>query len=150
MNYYVKNTKFNRKALSQVYGILSDFDDEDIEKIPLEIRCVISDNKDEDYSFSIDDVNDDNSNLLDETKEILTYLYTEFLATEEEKNVLKKLEKIQSKPNVATDNNQYEDWNFYNKNKEENEERKVVDLVEYKESLFSKIIHKIKKFFRIK
>ena len=55
MSYYVKDTKFNRQALSQVYGILCDYDEEDLDRIPLNIRNVIEDNRDMEYDFTIDD-----------------------------------------------------------------------------------------------
>lgn len=147
MDYYYENTKFNRKALSQVYGIMCDYDEEDLEKLPLKFRKFVEANRDKEYDFTIYDVEEDNSNLLEETKQILAYIYTNFLGTPEEKEVLKKLEDIQyekSKKNYEI--------NFYEKKEQAIEEtlentKQEKQLTEYKESFFTKILNSIKRFF---
>lgn len=149
MSYYVENIKFDRRALSQVYGIICDYDEEDYEKIPKNIRAAIEDNRAIDYDFTIDDVEENNSNLMDDTKKILAYLYTNFLSTPEEKEVLKKLEYVQYQNSRAKYN-----INFPNANIKDNEEDKTnskenLSLVEYKESFLTKIFNKIKNLFTI-
>ena len=154
MSYYVENIRFNRRALSQVYGIMCDYEEEDLEKIPENIRNLIKDNRDTDYDFNIDDVEENNANLLEETKKILAYLYTDFLSTQEEREVLKQLENIQYENSIK----KYEiDFNKQEEKQQDDitniEETKEIDnanefkMIEYKESIFTKIFNSIKRFF---
>ena len=145
MNYYVKDIKFNRQALSQVYGIMCDYDDEDLEKIPLNVRSLIEANRDFEYNFTINDVDENNKNLLEQTKQILTYLYTNFLSTSEERDVLKRLEYVQ-----------YQNSRKYNEVRIDNENQAIkniiksnekTSMVEYKENIFKRIFNAIKRFF---
>lgn len=80
--YYVENTKFSRIALSQVYEILMEYED-GIENIPPNIIKFLEDNKDPDYIF---DYGDDLENFVLEkdAENILTYLYSKYLESEEE------------------------------------------------------------------
>lgn len=171
VNYYNKNIKFDRKALMEVYEILKEYE-EKIDEIPEIYLYVIEDNMDKDYSFNIDNI--ETAELREDTKKILTYLYTNFLSTQEERIVLKQLEKIQSKQQKDKIKNQNQDSQFTifnNKNTIENGniEQKIKDNinnyvigkknndkvnknnynfpVKYKKSFFKKLLNKIKRFF---
>ena len=100
VNYYNPNIKFNRKALTEVYEILKAYE-EDTDEIPEKYMWVIEDNMDKDYIFIVDDL--DIASLREDTKEIITYLYTNFLSNEKERIVLKQLEKIQYKEKFNRD-----------------------------------------------
>lgn len=79
--YYVKNTKFSRIALSQVYEILMGYED-GIENIPTNIIKFLEDNKDPDYIFDYGD--DLESFVLEkDAGNLLTYLYTKYLEPKE-------------------------------------------------------------------
>ena len=96
LNYYNPAIKFDRKALTEVWEILNEYE-EGIDEIPEKYLWVIEDNMDKDYVFIIDEF--DKSILRKDTKKIITYLYTNFLSTPEERTVVKQLEKIQYKKN---------------------------------------------------
>ena len=156
LNYYNPNTRFNRKALTEVWEILNNYE-EGIDKIPPKYLWVIEDNMDKDYIFFTDDF--DVSVLREDTKKILTYLYTNFLSTTEEKSVLKKIEEIQYKEKLEKNKSQKVETNYsiFNKNnieekveveKTENKETKNKLPIEYEESVLKKILIKIKMFIK--
>ena len=152
VSYYNKNIKFDRKALTEVYEILKEYE-EGIEEIPEKYLWVIEDNMDKDYVFIIDDF--ETIELRKDTKKIITYLYTNFLSTPEERSVLKQLEKIQYEERIAKENKQKQEITYpiFNKNKLEEkveiEDKNNNNLpMEYKESLFKNILNKIKDFLK--
>lgn len=148
INYYNPNIKCDRRALTEVYEILEDFENAR-EVIPEKYYYVIEDNMDREYEFNVEEV--ESKDLLEDTKRIITYLYTYFLGTEEEKEVLQKLEKIQSHKNEK----EYE-INF-NKNQEYSIEvlkgkttkieEPEMQMIKYKENIFTKICNGIKNIF---
>ena len=152
ISYYNKNIKFDRKALTEVYEILKEYE-EGIDEIPEKYLWVIEDNMDKDYVFIIDDF--ETIELRKDTKKIITYLYTNFLSTPEERSVLKQLEKIQYEERIAKENKQKQEITYpiFNKNKLEEkveiEDKNNNNLpMEYKESLFKNILNKIKDFLK--
>lgn len=152
VNYYNKNIKFDRKALTEVYEILKEYE-EVIDEIPEKYLWVIEDNMDKDYVFIIDDF--ETIELRKDTKKIITYLYTNFLSTSEERSVLKQLEKIQYEERIAKENKQKQEITYpiFNKNKLEEkveiEDKNNDNLpMEYKESLFKNILNQIKDFLK--
>lgn len=152
ISYYNKNIKFDRKALTEVYEILKEYE-EGIDEIPEKYLWVIEDNMDKDYVFIIDDF--ETIELRKDTKKIITYLYTNFLSTSEERSVLKQLEKIQYEERIAKENKQKQEITYpiFNKNKLEEkveiEDKNNDNLpMEYNESLFKNILNKIKDFLK--
>ena len=152
ISYYNKNIKFDRKALTEVYEILKEYE-EGIDEIPEKYLWVIEDNRDKDYVFIIDDF--ETIELRKDTKKIITYLYTNFLSTSEERSVLKQLEKIQYEERIAKENKQKQEITYpiFNKNKLEEkveiEDKNNDNLpMEYKESLFKNILNQIKDFLK--
>ena len=152
VSYYNKNIKFDRKALTEVYEILKEYE-EGIDEMPEKYLWVIEDNMDKDYVFIIDDF--ETIELRKDTKKIITYLYTNFLSTSEERSVLKQLEKIQYEERIAKENKQKQEITYpiFNKNKLEEkveiEDKNNDNLpMEYKESLFKNILNKIKDFLK--
>ena len=133
-------TKFDRRALSEVYEVIIMLEDKELKKIPTRLIEAIKLNKDNDYE--VDFQNIEEGNMLPDTIKILSTLYTYYLASEEEKNVIFKLI-----------NNQKEQYQinypiFKNKQietKEENKEQSMV--IVKKENFIRKILNKIKMFF---
>ncbi len=109
LNYYNPNTKFDRKALTEVWKILNEYE-EGIDEIPEKYLWVIEDNMDKNYVFNTDNFN--TAVLRKDTKEIITYLYTNFLSTSEERVVLKKLEEIQYKEKIQKERNKSQEVKF--------------------------------------
>lgn len=146
-SYYIKNTKFSRIALAQVYEILSEYEDE-IENVPENVIKFLDDNRDKKYVF---DYSDDleNFKLEKDAENLLIYFYTKYLASEEEKNVLENMAKIQYEQKQKEKQEQYK-IDIFNPEKEDvaEEIQEITLPVEYKESIIKKILKFIKKFFK--
>ena len=145
-NYYIENTKFSRIALAQVYEILIEYED-GIENIPANIIRFLNDNRDKEYFF---DYGDDleNFKLEKDAENLLIYIYTKYLASEEEKSVLEKMAKIQYEQKQKEKQEQYKIDIFNSKKEEHIEEIQEINLpVEYKESIIKRIFKFIKKLF---
>lgn len=145
-SYYIENTKFSRIALAQVYEILIEYED-GIENVPENVIKFLDDNRDKEYVF---DYGDDleNFKLEKDAENLLIYIYTKYLASEEEKNVLENMAKIQYEQKQKEKQEQYKN-DIFNAQKEKHiEEVQVINLpLEYKESIIKKILKFIKKIF---
>jgi len=164
LNYYDKEITLDRQALKQAYEIIN-ADEEMVEKIPNKLRWIISDNMDKSYDFDVFDV-DEASELKEDTRKILTFLYTNYLSTEEERKVLKQLEKLQYEKKHSKEQKQqvqprytseinyshHNEINYSHNNQAINipsiQEQKEVNLVEKKESVIQRIINFFKKLFK--
>ena len=146
-SYYIANTKFSRTALAQVYEILIEYED-GIENVPENVIRFLDDNRDKEYVF---DYGDDleNFKLEKDAENLLIYIYTKYLASEEEKNVLENMAKIQYEQKQKERQEQYK-LDIFNSDKEESvEEIQEINLpVEYKESIIKKILKFIKRIFK--
>jgi len=146
-SYYIENTKFSRTALAQVYEILIEYED-GIENVPENVIRFLDDNRDKEYVF---DYGDDleNFKLEKDAENLLIYIYAKYLASEEEKNVLENMAKIQYEQKQKEKQGQYK-INMFNSEQEEHiEEMQEITLpVEYKESIIKKILKFIKRIFK--
>lgn len=134
------STKFDKKALAEVYEVLIMLDKKDLTKIPKRLVETIKLNKDNEYKVDFQDIED--GKMLPDTIKILSTLYTYYLASEEEKNVIFKLinsKKEQHKVDYPIFKNRIVDI------KEQNKEQNM--MIVKKDNLLKKILYKIKKFF---
>lgn len=133
-------TKFDRRALSEVYEVIIMLEDKELKKIPTRLIEAIKLNKDNDYE--VDFQNIEEGNMLPDTIKILSTLYTYYLASEEEKSVIFKVinnKKEQYQINYPILKNKHIET------KEENKEQSMV--IVKKENFIRKILNKIKMFF---
>lgn len=145
--YYIENTKFSRTALAQVYEILIEYED-GIENVPERIIRFLDDNRDKEYIF---DYGDDleNFKLEKDAENLLIYIYTKYLASEEEKNVLENMAKIQYEQKQKEKQEQYKIDMFNSEKKDSVEEIQEINLpVQYKKSIIKKILNFIKRIFK--
>lgn len=133
-------TKFDRRALSEVYEVIIMLEDKELKKIPTRLIEAIKLNKDNDYE--VDFQNIEEGNMLSDTIKILSTLYTYYLASEEEKSVIFK---VINNPKEQYQINYPIFKNKQIETKEENKEQSMV--VVKKENLIRKILNKIKMFF---
>ena len=135
------STKFDKKALAEVYEVLIMLDKKDLTKIPKRLVETIKLNKDNEYEVDFQDIED--GKMLPDTIKILSTLYTYYLASEEEKNVIFKL--INSKK----EQHKEVDYPIFKNRivdiKEQNKEQNM--MIVKKDNLLKKILYKIKKFF---
>ena len=141
----------NRKnAYTEVYTILQELNEEEYDKIPPEIIETIEVNRNEEYNYELDDELElKEQPMLPETKAILFNLFRDYLATPEQKAKIIRMQ------NEARQKNELKKQQMYNtdvfasrKNKNFSKpDNETMQVVEYKESFFKKILNKIKSFF---
>ncbi len=138
------------RAYTEVLEILSHFSEEEYSKIPAKKIEYYKSNMDKEYKYTINpDVDLSKQYISKEANAILISLFRDYFATEKQKIILEELlrqnqlrvekEKIEKyNPNVFKDKI----------STQETKEKENVSIVEYKESLFSKFLKKIKAIFR--
>ena len=125
-------TKFDKKALAEAYNILVMLDREKFEKIPANVINGIHDNMDLSYDVELEKIED--GEILEDTEKILSVIYTDYLATPEEKEIVLRLANATLKPR-----------------EEVNVDNQDVKLHKVKkENIIIKILNKIKKFLKLK
>ena len=141
----------NRKnAYTEVYTILQELNEEEYNKIPPEVIETIEANRDEDYEYELDDeVELKEQPMLPETKAILFNLFRDYLANPEQKTKIIRMQNEARQKNELKKQQIYNRDVFTNRQKEDTvqQNNETMQIVEYKENLFKRIINKIKKFF---
>lgn len=146
-----------KATLCDIDLILEELDEKTRNKIPVKMRNFIHENKSQNY---ISDINVkiplENQKLRNETKAFLAMLYWNYwCATQEEKDEF-KAQLNQNEINYQKElQEKYSVDNLFKKTKEEivedtevKEAVKETAMIEYKESIFRKILNKIFSFFR--
>lgn len=135
------------KEVDTILNVLS----EDIRnKIPEKIRYIISGQKNDNYEFDLKD----KKPLKKETLAILSYLYREYLCSEEKRNVLRKNDEIalNKLENIKDEIRESHDIQKIFENRQDeltkNEEVQLEVIKEEKNSLFSKIKAFFKNIFK--
>ena len=132
-----------RNSYSEVFELLKQLKKQDVMKIPVWLLETIKENRNKEYSpkVNLDDI--DNS-LSRKAKALYIGLYLKYICDDQkEKDDINKIlydNEIEAKSKV-----QLNDM-FKNRAKAEEKEQHV-QLIEYKENIFMKIINKIKNFF---
>ena len=141
----------NRKnAYTEVYTILQELNEEEYNKIPPEVIETIEANMDEDYEYELDDeIEIKEQPMLPETKAILFNLFRDYLATPEQKDKIIRMQNEARQKNELKKQQMYNTDVFANKTKENltADNNETMQIVEYKESIFKRILNKIKSFF---
>ena len=146
------------KRLVEVDEVLSYLSEEDLNKIPEDIRSLIKEKKDKNYTWKFDETKQlKDQNLSRDTIIILSYLNMEYLLNEEQRKLMEQIHELNEKKQEEERRKKYNSDELFNKKENSNElieesqeqiENKSV--TKYKESVFTKIINKIKMFFGIK
>ena len=141
----------NRKnAYAEVYTILQELDKEEYSKIPPEVIETIEANRNEDYEYELDDELElKYQPMLPETKAILFNLFRDYLANPEQKAKIIRMQNEARQKNEMKKQQMYNTDIFANKPKESQtaNNNETMQIVEYKESIFKRILNKIKSFF---
>ena len=142
-------------AYKEVFEILKYIPKADYNKIPSEKIKLYKTMQDKSYNFKYDPSKTlDEQNVSKRAKAIIGLLFRDYWATDEQrKKILAKQKyEIQKIEKEKVQNYQYED--LFKKNRTEIQQTDVKDnvenisLVEYKESVFTKILNIIKKFIK--
>ena len=141
----------NRKnAYTEVYTILQELNEEEYSKIPPEVIETIEANRNEEYEYGLDDELElKDQPMLPETKAILFNLFRDYLASPEQKAKIIRMQNEARQKNELKKQQMYNSDIFANKPKENLTENnnETMQIVEYEESFFKKILNKIKSFF---
>jgi len=135
--------------LTEVYTILNTLVEEDYEKIPKITIQAIEENMNPDYEYEIDEEMElKDCPMLPGTKEILFNLFRDYLCTPEQRE---KIKRMQAEDRIKMEMKKQQEFNvdvFANRAKKENVQEEHVELVAYKENIFSKLLKFIKKIFK--
>lgn len=148
--------------LKEVYVILNTLVEEDYNKIPKITLQAIEKNMNKDYEYKIDeDIDLRDFPILPGTKEILFNIFRDYLATE---NQRRKIKRMQAEDRLKLEKQKQTQYNIdvfgYNEKKtssklnEENQKNlkeqtnENMQLIKYKENIFTKIIKAIKNIFK--
>ena len=141
----------NRKnAYAEVYTILQELNEEEYNKIPPEVIKTIEANRNEEYEYELDDELElKDQPMLSETKAILFNLFRDYLATPEQKAKIIRMQNEARQKNELKKQQMYNTDVFVNKPNENqsSNNNETMQIVEYKENFFKKILNKIKSFF---
>ena len=144
-----------RKAYVELYEVFKVLNSQQMEKIPRDIINYVTNNMDTNYTFKYDLSKSLNEqNFMDETKALILEIYERYLAPSEEDELWKKYDSICANIIEEKKVEKYDYKHIFNNeapdNTSENIENTSADLpiVYEKESLFKRIIIKIKKIFR--
>ena len=85
-------TNLDRRALTEAYNVLIMLNKENFEKIPIDVIKAIKNNMDTDYEVQWEELEE--GNMLEDTEKILSVIYTDYLATPEEKDAIMQLENL--------------------------------------------------------
>lgn len=134
------------KAYTEVFYIINSMSAGMREKIPLNIRKNIERKMDKNYKFSIDK-NIKSIPLLADTEKLLSVLYTDYFATNEERIIIKNKEKSEYEKLENLKRRQY-DLNVFKKNTIPKESNSL-EVVTQNNSIIAKILRKIQKIIKI-
>ena len=145
--------KYNN-ACSEVYIILQDLDETEYNKIPKEVIEIIKLNRNKDYNYELNNkLKLKEQPMLPETKAILFNLFRDYLATQEQKQKIIRIQKEERQKNELKKQQKYNIDLFKDKQREDNtkhdiieENKEIKQIIKYKENIFIKILNKLKSF----
>ena len=132
-------------ANTEILNILKNIEPEYVYVLPIELIEYLNNNslKDESEKYSGFNENGD-IEVSDEAEEILTFLYLNYWAEEnEKKELLKKLTN-----NEKELEEKYDIQKVFNKRNETKTYKEELQLVQVKDNLFTRILNKLKKLLR--
>ncbi len=142
------------KRLVEVDEILNYLSEEDLRKIPEEVRNTIKENKDKEYFWKYDETKPlKEQEVSRDTIAFLSYLNMEYLLNEKQKEYMQQLHELNEKKLEEAKDEKCGVEDLFKRNKpqqekpKEKEQEQELLLVEYKGNFFTKVISKIRNFF---
>lgn len=139
-------TNINKQALAQTYYILESFDEINKRKVPDSLINTIRENMDKNFQNT--------SELLLETKELLYAILNKYVLSQSQKEKLAEYYRFYDAKMEEEKTKNYQNKDIFKNNKNENiqtvikENTENLDLIKYKENIFTKILNKIKKILK--
>ncbi len=144
-------TKEFAEACTEINEIFEFLDENEVNKVPYELRKIFKDAQSKEYIPNIDSTKPlEKQDLKKKTKDILVELYIKYWCGDEDKKEVDKIlnENYEKKHSKLREKYNPDDI-FKSRNKSENcNDEKQLALVQYKESVFRKILNKISKLFK--
>jgi len=136
--------KTYRMAYTEVCSILNCLPDSELNKIPKEKIDFYENNRDKEYKYFFDGTKPlSEQKISKEANAVIVVLFRDYFATlVQQKKLQSILEKKDQEKNEKI-KEKYNSENIFNKRKKEN--NSTVAMTNYKESLFNKILNKIRK-----
>ena len=148
----IRMTKMEPQALAEVYDIVNHFELNMYQKVPKKLIKLIEMKMDNDYIVNIDYSKSINKQIsFRETKIILSIIFRDYICNDDLKHKLNEydfriLEK--AKQEKYDSNKIFKEKEKQVKTDENNTNVTSVSMVEYKESIFTRILNFIKKLFK--
>ena len=151
------NTKelIYKKAYTELNEVFKKLSTEELSKIPNQLIDNVKANMDMDYVWKYDDSKKiEDQDFLTETKALIVEIYERYLCPEDKKEFWKKYDQVCLNMIEEKRRQEYNPDNIFSRNKKESvvNEKEVITnemaMVEYKETIFKKIINKILKIFK--
>lgn len=151
----VEKDKISR-ALVEVEAILNELGLDEYSRIPDDVLDFVTENKDNNYTWKYNyNESLENQNLSEYTLEILSYINSSYLLSEEQKNLMDQIyelndEEDRSKLNSIAEIKVRDIDEIFEHNKERPNnanEPNLPALIGEKENIFKRFINKIKNFF---
>ena len=147
------NNNTYAKAYTEVLEIISFFPKEEYNKIPKEKIDFYKKNMDKDYKFTINpEIDLAEQNVSKEASAIIVTLYRDYFATEEQREKIEDLIKLNEKKTEMEKREKYNPDDLFKNRAKQIEQANTMEtaLVEYKENFFIKFKNFILKLLRIK
>jgi len=139
-------------AYTEVYEILNCLEKDEYNKIPVELLEVFEENRNLDYEYEVNEEQDlTKQPMLVETKAILLNIFRDYLATSEQSQKIKQWLQADREYLEKQKQERYSNNVFENKGKNECNLDKVdiqLPIEIKKQSIFQKIINKLKNIFK--
>lgn len=138
-----------KEIYSEVYQVLNLLGNEYIDKLPNSLLNMLKEKRNMDYNPQyIEDVPLNKQNIKKETISIIALLHLNYWCENtKEKNELNQMFKNNEDRYQDEIRKKYNPDNIFKKHIQENVIKNEVSLVEYKESIFKRLINKIKSLF---
>ena len=147
-----------QQAHVELYEIIQNLSRNEKAKIPKEFIDNLEKNMDPNYSFTFDKSKGTlEQELMTETQALLVVAYEKYLAPESEKELWENYNRICLSKTEQKKREQYNPDNIFKSLSQEQKleeevnqknEKSNTEMVKYKESIFIKIVNKIKRIFR--
>lgn len=138
-----------KQAYSEVYYLICKMPEKMKNKIPKDLINSIKNNMDKNYKVNPEEKDIEDIKLLEDTKKILSVLYSDYITTDEEKKIIKaKEQSIKNKKNKIVTNVKINEL-FVNKNNVKEQTPKSVIKVE-NDKWYTKVFKFFKKIFKHK
>jgi len=136
------NNKYTR-AYTEVLEIISHFTQEEYSKIPKEEIEFYKKNMDSEYEFKINpEIELEAQNISKEANAIIVRIFMDYFATEEQKTTIKEILELNQRISEQEKKEKYNPDDLFKLEKKQEtdkrEEYKQNQLIEYKETFFSK------------